>query len=88
MHTLICTLCTYSVKKEIDSKTFLANLNQYSCIPFSVFKLNFLLQGTVRNKAKYLKRKCFPSNFTSFHTYLAAFLSQLVSLKMLTMYTY
>ena len=75
-------------KQEIESKTFLANLNQYNCIPFSVFKLNFLLQGTVRNKAKYLKRKCIARNFTSFHTYLTASLSQLVSLKMLTIFTY
>lgn len=75
-------------KQEMESKTFLANLNQYNCIPFSVFKLNFLLQGTVRNKAKYLKRKCIARNFTSFHTYLTASLSQLVSLKMLTIFTY
>lgn len=83
--THILYLCR---KQEIESKTFLANLNKYNCIPFSVFKLKFLLQGTVRNKAKYLKRKCIARNFTSFHTYLTASLSQLVSLKTLTTFTY
>ena len=63
------------------SKTCLVNLNQYSCIPFSVFKLTFLLQGTTRNKAHYLKRKRIPHNVSSFHTYLTPALSHLVSLK-------